>query len=110
MCVCVERRFMDQRFPCSARIKHAVFKISWTRAPEFPYFSSRLLRMYKFLLFKNCFLTHTAVLICFTGVTLEPFRTKKKKGIFISVISYIVITRVTTKNSKFSVLETTSVG
>jgi len=64
--------------------------------------------MYKFLLFQNCFLHHTAVLICFTGVTLEPSRAKKKS--FISAILYIVITKVTLNNTKFSVLEATSVG
>ena len=31
----IERRFMGQRFPCSARIKQAVSKISWARVPEF---------------------------------------------------------------------------
>ena len=56
-----ERRFMGQRFPCIARIKQTVSKISSTCAPEFQYFSSRLLRMCRLFLFKNRFLTHTAV-------------------------------------------------
>jgi len=65
--------------------------------------------MYKFLLFRNCFLTRTAALMCFYWCDPQtvPYQ---KKSIFFSVIFYIVITRVKLKNSEFGVLEATSVG
>ena len=55
------------------------------------------LRMRRFFLLKNCFLTHTAVFMCSTGVTLETSRAKK---VLSFVIFYTVITRVTTVTLK----------
>ena len=103
-----ERRFTGQRFPRIARIKQAVSKISWTRAPEFPYFSSRLLRMYRLFLFKKKTVS-LPTLQCFMLYLCDPRTISCKKGTFICHFLHRNYQSYT-QDSKLSVLETKSVG